>query len=116
MPTAASVLVFGRDYQLVHTRGLILEKAGFRVRTASSLPDIQQLLSEPAMDVMLLCHSLSTQECNEALVLTHERWPRIQTIALVSGSSDCGSQSVDTVIEATDGPAKLITAVRKRLN
>ena len=116
MPVSASVLVFGRDYQLVHTRGLILEKAGFRVRTASSLPDIHQLLSEPTMDVMLLCHSLSIQECDEALLLTHERWPHMQTIALVSGSSDCGSQSVDTVIEATDGPAKLITAVRKRLN
>jgi len=47
MLTPASALVFGRDYQLVHTRGLILEKAGFHVRTASSLPDIQQLLSDP---------------------------------------------------------------------
>jgi DNA-binding NtrC family response regulator len=116
MPTPASVLVFGRDHQLVHTRSLILEKAGFRVRTASSLPDIQQLLSEPTMDVMLLCHSLSIQECADALTITHERWPRIQTIALVSGSSDCGSKSVDTVIEVTEGPAKLISAVRKHLN
>jgi DNA-binding NtrC family response regulator len=116
MPTPASVLVFGRDYQLVHTRGMILEKAGFRVRTASSLPDIQQLLSEPAMDVMLLCHSLSTQECTEALALTHERWPSIQTIALVSGSSDCGSEAADAIMESTAGPAKLISAVRSRLN
>ena len=116
MPTAASVLVFGRDYQLVHTRSLILEKAGFHVRTASSLPDIQQLHSEPGVDVMVLCHSLSTQECAAALTLTHERWPLIQTIALVSGSSDCGSQSVDTVLEATEGPAKLISAVRRHLN
>ncbi len=116
MLTPASVLVFGRDYQLVHTRGLILEKAGFQVRTASSLPDIQQLLSEPYMDVMLLCHSLSSQECDEALAITHQRWLQIQTIALVSGSSDCGSESADTVMEATDGPAKLISAVRRHIN
>ncbi len=116
MPTPASVLVFGHDDQLVHTRSLILEKAGFHVRTASSLPDIQQLLSEPTMDVMLLCHSLSPEDCDEALLLTHERWPNIQTIALVSGSSDCGSDSTDAVMEATDGPARLISTVRKRLN
>jgi DNA-binding NtrC family response regulator len=116
MSTLASVLVFGSDYQLVHTRSLILEKAGFRVRTASSLPDIQKLLSEPSMDVMLLCHSLSTQDCSEALIITHDRWPRIQTIALVSGSSNCGSDSVDSVLEATEGPAKLISAVRQHLN
>jgi len=116
MPAPASVLVFGRDYQLVHTRSLILEKAGFHVRTASSLPDIHQLLSEPSMDIMLLCHSLSNQECNEALSITHERWPRIQTIALISGSSGCGSDSADVVMESTEGPAKLISAVRKHLN
>ncbi len=116
MPTPASVLVFGRDYQLVHTRSLILEKAGFRVRTASSLPEIQQLLSEPTMDLMLLCHSLSPQECNEALLLTHQRWPHIQTIALVSGSSDCGSKYTDAVMEAIEGPAKLINTVRSHLN
>jgi len=115
MPTPASVLVFGRDHQLVHTRSLILEKAGFHVRTATSLPDIQQL-SEPTVHVMVLCHSLSKQECDEALIITHERWPQIQTIALVSGSSDCGSDSADTVMEATDGPAKLISAVRSHLN
>jgi DNA-binding response OmpR family regulator len=116
MPTPASVLVFGRDHQLVHTRSLILEKAGFHVRTAASLPDIQQLLSQPSMDVMLLCHSLSRQECDEALIMTQERWPLIQTIALVSGSSDCGSSSADAVMEASDGPAKLISAVRSHLN
>ncbi len=115
MPTPASVLVFGRDYQLIHTRGLILAKAGFHVRTASSLPDIQDMHSEPSVDVMLLCHSLSKQECTEALTLTRARWPQIQSIALVSGSSDCGSASADAVMEATDGPAKLISTVRKHL-
>ncbi len=116
MPTSASVLVFGRDDQLVHTRCLILEKAGFRVHTAASIPDLEQLLSQPTMDVMVLCHSLSPQDCDEALILTHERWPRLQTIALVSGSSNCGSEFADAVIETAEGPAKLVTAVRQRLN
>jgi len=116
MPLLASVLVFGRDFQLVHTRSLILEKAGFHVRTASSLPDIQQLLPEPTIDVMLLCHSLSSHDCTEALNIAHDRWPNIQTIALVSGSSNCGSASTDAVMEATDGPAKLISAVRSQIN
>jgi DNA-binding NtrC family response regulator len=115
MPTSAAVLVFGRDHQLIHTRGLILEKAGFRVRTASSLPDIHQLLSEPTMDVLLLCHSLSTAECNEALAMTQERWPRIQTISLISGSSGCSSQPTDAIMNAADGPAKLIQEVNKHI-
>jgi DNA-binding NtrC family response regulator len=113
MPPPASVPVFGRDFQLVHTRSLILEKAGFRVRTASCLPDLHQLLSEPTMDVMLLCHSLSTAECDEALAMTTQRWPRIQTISLLSGSSGCNSQPTDAIMNATDGPAKLVQEVSK---
>jgi CheY-like chemotaxis protein len=115
MPPPASVLVFGRDDQLIHTRSLILEKAGFRVRTASSLPDLHQLLAEPAMDVLLLCHSLSTAECDAALTMTQDRWPKIQTISLVSGSSGCNSQPTDAIMHASDGPAKLIQEVCKHL-
>jgi len=116
LPTPASVLVFGRDDQLVYTRSLILERAGFRVHTASSIPDLQQLLSEPAMDVMVLCHSLSHQDCDEALLLAHEHWPDIQTIALVTGSSDCGSTFTDSMMQASEGPARLIDTVRNLLN
>jgi DNA-binding NtrC family response regulator len=116
MPTPASVLVFGRDYQLVHTRSLILEKAGFRVRTAASLPDLHQLLAEPTMDVMLLCHSLSTEECDQALALTQQRWPRIHTISLTSGSSGCNSEPIDAVMNAVDGPAKLIQEVSRHIH
>jgi DNA-binding NtrC family response regulator len=116
MSAPASILIFGRDYQLVHTRSLILEKAGYHVRTASSLPDIHQLLSEPSMDVLLLCHSLSTEECDQALAMTQERWPHIQTISLLSGSSGCTSELTDGVMNATDGPAKLIKEVSKHVN
>ena len=116
MSAPASVLVFGRDHQLVHTRCLILQRAGYRVWTASSLDEINGLLPQPAMDVMLLCHTLSTEECNKALEVTHERWPQIQTIALVSGSSGCASEPTDAVMNASDGPAKLIKAVSKHVN
>jgi hypothetical protein len=109
MPAPASVLVFGRDFQLVHSRSLILEKAGFHVRTAFSLPDIQQL-SEPSMDVLLLCHSLSILECADALAITRERWPLIQSIALVPGSPDSGSTSADIEMESTESPAIFIGA------
>ena len=115
MPTPASVLVFGRDSQLVHTRSLILEKAGFHVLTAFSLPDIQQL-AEPCMDIIVLCHSLSILECADALAITRERWPRIQSIALVPGPSDYGSNSGDTLVGATEGPAKVINAVLSHIN
>jgi DNA-binding response OmpR family regulator len=116
MPTPAAVLVFGRDYQLVHTRSLILEKAGFRVRTASSLPDLHQLLSEPSMDVMLLCHSLSTEECNQALAMAQERWPHIQTISMLSAASGCVSDATDAVMNASDGPARLIQEVSRHVD
>jgi DNA-binding response OmpR family regulator len=108
--------VFGRDDQLVHTRSLILEKAGFRVRIAYSIRDLQQLLSDRSMDVMVLCHSLAPKECDQALLLVHQAWPHIQTLALVTGYSDCGSTSTDAKMEVSEGPARLIDAVCERLN
>ena len=115
MPTPASVLVFGRDLQLVQARSLTLEKAGFHVRTAFSLPDIQQL-SEPFMDIIVLCHSLSIQECADALAITRERWPQIQSIALVPCSPDYGSNLADTVMDATERSRPSKRLVRRHIN
>lgn len=112
MPTPASVLVFSRDPQLLHTRSLILQNVGCTVYPASSLADVHRWLSEPHLDVLLLCHTLTAEDCDQAALLVHAKWPAVQVVSLFAGMSGCVSVA-DAAIDATDGPIKLIKTVQK---
>ena len=115
MPLPGNILIYCRDPQLLQTRGQVLQRAGYQVWTASNLSELVELTSQPKMDVMLLCHTLSKDECGRALAVTHARWPKMQTIALVAGVSGCPPAVADAVLYATDGPVKLIQAVREHV-
>ncbi|MGA7156771.1 MAG: hypothetical protein WBY53_08005 [Acidobacteriaceae bacterium] len=67
------------------------------------------------MDVILLCHTLTTEECDKAVLLTHDRWPAAQVVALLAGQSGCVDLA-DATVEASDGPTKLINTIKHQIN
>ena len=62
----AEVLVFSRDQLLLETRRLILE-AFFQARGADSIEDAEALLAMHRFDLIILCSTLSEQECDACL-------------------------------------------------
>jgi hypothetical protein len=75
-----------------------------------------ELTSLSRMDVLLLCHTLSKDECGRALPMAHARWPEMQTIVLVAGVIDAPSTLADAVLYAMDGPVKLIQTVKEHVS
>lgn len=109
----ASVLVYGSDPQLLATRSWVLERAGARVRTATELTDFGQLEADEPVDLIIFCHSLSTEQCDLALDLAHTLWPEIEILSLITGMSGCHPGFSDTFADASKGPAHLVQIVAK---
>ena len=108
-----SILVYGRDPRLLETRRWVLEKDGARVWTATRLAQFDLVDSDESLAILILCHSLSTEECGPAIALAESRWPRIKSLTLIAGQDGCEPGLADQVTDATRGPAHLLRAVEK---
>ena len=82
----AEVLVFSRDQLLLETRQLILG-AFFQARGAGNIEDAEALLAMHRFDLIVLCSTLSEQECERVLELVEYRKPRPQI--LIMGAQGC---------------------------
>jgi hypothetical protein len=57
-----TILVYGNEEILLKTRGLILEKAGYKVFTAQTFGNAMLVLMNYQIDVCVLCQSLTAEE------------------------------------------------------
>jgi hypothetical protein len=63
------------------------------------------------IDLIILCHSMSTEECHRALTLAKTRWPRVQSVVLAWGAYGCEPKPSQQVIDAAQGPARLLETI-----
>jgi DNA-binding response OmpR family regulator len=78
------ILCVGRDPSLNRTRQLVLERQ-FEVRVAQSVTEAFALLSGQRFDLVLLCYSLSDEECRSAADFVHGLPSPIRILALAEG-------------------------------
>jgi hypothetical protein len=112
----ACILIYGRDRQLLETRRMILGRSGANVWTAAQLADFDQIAPSVSINLIVLCHSLSMEDCGRGLALAHTRWPQIQSVAMISGPNGYNSKSLDRIVEAARGPAYLLQTVTMLLS
>ena len=115
MLSQTSILVYGRDAQLLETRRRVLELSGAHVWMATDISDIVQLGPAVRIDLIVLCHSLSTEQCDQALALAQSRWPQVQTLVLIAGERGCHTGGSDHMADVSRGPAYLLNTVAKLL-
>ena len=113
MSSQTSILIYGRDRQLLETRQWVLEGAGYRVSKATELAGLAQLVPVEQIDLLILCHTLSQEECGRALAVVSTRWPQVHTLLLHAGrrGSDIGSSG--DVVDMREGPAKFLKTVSR---
>ncbi|HEV2618640.1 MAG TPA: hypothetical protein VGU23_01730 [Acidobacteriaceae bacterium] len=108
-----SILLYGRDEQLLATRRWVLESRGYRVLTLLDLAGFAAIPQNPPIRLVLLCHSLSQDECEAAMVLAEARWPGIQSLTLDAEAGRSPSGLLGQLLHTMDGPAKLVETVAK---
>lgn len=116
MTSANAVLLIGNDEDLVKLRGKILKGAGFEVHEATTDAAAKVALQTEQVRVVVLCHTLRDVQLN--LVLDQiEGMDHTVHLALLLRSGVPGlpraMRSADIALDPTDGPTRLITALRK---
>jgi hypothetical protein len=113
MSSQISVLLYGRDRQLSETRQLILQRAGYGVWVATDLAQMDALSDVDGIDLVILCHSLTLEECGRALAFGRCRWPFVQSLFLSTVGSWCEAGESDQVFDSTQGTEKLLVALNQ---
>jgi hypothetical protein len=103
------ILSFGRDSLLLDIRRCLFA-IYFDSILASTLAEIESLQATPVVDLLILCHTLSEQECYRATAITHRRWPAVQILSLCCDRKPCHHVS-NHVIDPLDGPRALLRTV-----
>jgi DNA-binding NtrC family response regulator len=116
MTNATTILLYGRDAGLLQTRQWLLEASGYRVLLAMELADMKKVVEEKGIDLLILCHSLSTEEAQEALAAVAPQRQKVHTLIMAAYWGSSAAAMPDEVLEAMDGPAKLVSVVGRLLD
>ncbi|QHN05032.1 hypothetical protein FTO74_17985 [Granulicella sp. WH15] len=116
MATPISILIFGQDSLLLSTRQWILATSGHSVRTTAHLPDVRQILLAEQIDLLILCHTLQSDDRDRALAFLKSRAMQRREYApkhliLTAGISGY-DEPLGEVLDAMEGPAQLVRKVR----
>jgi hypothetical protein len=107
-----SVLIYGHDARLLESRKWVLQSWGYRALSVRSLAAINQVPLTPPIDLLVLCYSLSAEECESAIGCAKLRWSGVKELALVRQNAAIESAKILTHVKrAFDAPDRLRSVV-----
>lgn len=108
------MLCVGLDPLLNRTRRLVLEKC-FEVELAENLPQAFALLEAKRFDLVLLCYSLTDEDCRAAVQFIHRLPARPRILALAQGRERLLLKDNDEEF-VMSGPAALLEKAASMAN
>jgi hypothetical protein len=108
MTSQARVLVVSRDETLLRTREMILG-AFFKVIGAGRFSEASTLISNgESFDLIVLCHSLTEDECERLAMLSLDKDPRPLILAMAASSRADFKPWADKQLGVDAGPYGLL--------
>ncbi len=95
---------------------MVLEKVGYRVRTAMEIRQVVQILEEEVVHLSILCQSLSFAELRVALVAVRDLGQESKIISLIWDKCICELSLNVEVVNVFLTPAIFIDRVARILN
>jgi len=114
MSNSRAIFIVGRDQILLETRKQILEKAGYSVATACSTMEMEEILQDHPVDLLMLCHTLHSGQCNEAVTSAKQANSKVIIVVLTAASRPC-VEGADIVVHQMSSPQRLLDMVRELL-
>ncbi len=111
-----AILCYGNERTLITTRQRILEMIGIPVAIACSEEELAGHLSGLQVEVLLLCQTLSPQQCRRAAELVEQYSPSTKMLLMYNryGKSSIPGSHVE--LNAAEGPLALLTTVKELLS
>jgi CheY-like chemotaxis protein len=110
MEPIAKILCVSPDPVLLQTRRWILE-GYFQVDCAGRLSEAAAMIESQSYDLILLCYSLTAEECRQVHKLVRARSPRSQILALTEGRDGCAEAYSNQQMPVAEGPYALLKKV-----
>jgi DNA-binding NtrC family response regulator len=108
MNSKARVLVVSRDEMLLRTREMILG-GYFNVHGAGRFSEAKALISATPFDLVVLCHSLQEDECEQLAQLVHSQVARGMVLAMDAATNDAVARPwADRQLGVDAGPFGLL--------
>lgn len=114
MKSNAQILIVGRDETLLRTRQLILGTY-FQVETAGRISHAAGILLERRFDLVVLCYSLSEDECQQVAGMTGKQEPRPLILELSMHGRACAGIGAHEELSSEDGPYALVEKAAEML-
>ena len=105
---SSSITICGNDATLLSTRRMLLERAGFDIKTVLGPSE----LDAGAAKLLMLCYSLTESEQLEAIHAVRFRFPEARILALGGDVREQVGQLCDT-LSAFETPHSLIERTRQ---
>lgn len=116
MPVPPAIVVYGHDQSLLDTRTWVLERAGYTVSTASRFSELEQVTQNPSVSLVVMCHTLTQQECEETWTTLDQHRPEIKRLMITANRPLSPHVVGSPAISAFDGPRALIDIVDRLLS
>lgn len=117
MSGSVRILLFGNDALLLKSRQMVLESAGYEVYVAPSILALTHILANhPASHpiyVLILCHSLTGEQCNRAQSIGREHFPQMKVVILAVNGLVSHTAEGDSVVDTAEGPKSLLSTVEE---
>lgn len=114
MQLPPTILVYGREPGLLETRSWVLQVAGFRVASAGDLQEAQVIAEGRDFDLLLLCHTLSMDECRAALAWA-DTLPHMKRMVLTATRVPPAELWDEQVLSQTVAARELIASIHRLL-
>ena len=110
---SGTILIYGRDLSLLETRSCMLQKAGFRVRTAMELAEAERILRSEKVSLSILCHTLSSEQRSKAIAKVEELGPQIKKLLLAASTFPSIDGDPKDIFYTSAGPGALVATVNR---
>jgi hypothetical protein len=105
------IVLLGHDEHLLATRQWVLQTRGYRVITANHASALQTLPLSPSVQLLVLCHTLSLEEREDAAAAARIRWPGVKCLTLTADPGRAPSGILGQLLHTMDGPGRLLSMV-----
>ena len=109
------ILIFGRDSTLLETRGWILERTGALIFSATSLPETEKIAAEHSISLLVICHSVSPEDCEQLLLAMDQLQPNVKKLLMTANTPLSPLGQGERTVSAFEGPAALLGTVEDLL-
>lgn len=107
-----AILSVGEDADLLLTRSLLLEFAGYQVFSRSCTAAMQEEVHD--CDLVVVCHSVEAEQAQELLTQFRALYPTLPILRLTKGSALYSGAS-DHVLAGLEGPQRLLERIENML-